>query len=110
VTVTGVASPPAMVQWLFHPKSCPLMCEAHHLQRVPPGPFRRPTRNQDPDKGPGGARCIQFSPTTWLHMVQSPVSKPSSKNGCMLPQGMAPSTTTSSMFHPHQFMMLSDAP
>jgi len=33
------------------------MCEAHQVQRVPPGSFRRPTRYQDPDKEPGGARC-----------------------------------------------------
>jgi len=33
------------------------MCEAHQVRRVPPGPFRRPTSNQDLDKGPGGTRC-----------------------------------------------------
>ena len=29
----------------------------HHLQRVPPGPFRYRPRRPDLDKGPGGARC-----------------------------------------------------
>ena len=39
------------------------MCEAHQLQRAPPGPFQNPSRRSDLDKGPGGARC-SYSPAS----------------------------------------------
>ena len=38
------------------------MCEAHHVQRVPPGPLRNRPRRPCPDKGPGGTRCTCYPP------------------------------------------------